>query len=213
MNLSVYHSKPGDEDAYLATDYNLLRNREVTFPEIASALGKILEKVPNENDCFWISHAWAESLIAGGTISKDNFPKNAPMIRHDAAWKKDSPDYRGIHLSWGAEPSLITEWTRGKKKNLQPREYQNLIAMDNAEALKRYLNTLENGKLAMIIINIDFSQNGVSGHVVLAVKINGMIIIIDNSMEPGPWIRQFEEFVSGYPGHSFLGYSYPEQIY
>ncbi|MSU54854.1 MAG: hypothetical protein EXS48_03435 [Candidatus Staskawiczbacteria bacterium] len=201
------------ENPNLDKYYTVLKSEKSKFKDLKEAISQILEKNSNKDDCFWISHAWAESLMQGKTISKNNFPSEGILVRSDALWKKGTSDYKGIHVSYGADESyLITDWTKGEKHDLQERTYNDLKQFSNVEELEKYIEKINNGQLIMILIDCE-RMNNEKGHVLLMTKINDIPIAIDNSMQPGAWIHSWKEFSEMYGAESFLVYNYPEKIY
>jgi hypothetical protein len=191
--------------------YAQLHDKKAQFTQIAKTLNSILERVGNEEDCFWISHAWAESLVTGKTVSKKNFPYGSMMeIRHDALWRKDQEGYKGAHVSLGAESYMITIRTQGQHGNLPAREYHNLTFIEDIDALQQFCEGLPNGSLGMVLLGYEGTRNG---HALLVCKINGNVVFIDNSVEPGPWIKNIDEFKK-YSGSTHCHiYLYPERIF
>lgn len=190
-------------------DYLVLKNPDSTFDQIAKSLFNILEKVGNSEDCFWISHAWAESLIRGKTVPRSSYSNiNNIDIRHDPEWQSDEPDYKGIHLSYGAESGLFTQFTKGIDSSLPERKYHHLEYMKSMTELHTFLSALENGRLVMVLIN----QSSKKEHALLVTKINRQLVIIDNSMEPGAWIKNWATFSDHFKNASSYVYTYPEKI-
>lgn len=194
------------QDRLLQDGLAVLHDPRAGAQEIASALSHMLEPCANVEDCMWISHAWAESLLAGRTIARENFTSVAIRVRHDALWKSGEEDYKGAHLSVGAEAYQVTEATKGRLQNLPPREYKKLVEVKDRTALRALLDSMENLGLVMIILSGD-------QHALLATKVNEHIFIIDNSAQPGAWIQSWEEFLEEYDDSSCFVYLYPEKIH
>ncbi len=193
-------------DRILREGLAVLNDSRADVRQIAGALSRMLEPCANVEDCLWISHAWAESLLAGRTIARENFGSLPVRIRHDALWRSDSEDYKGAHLSVGIESYRVTEATRGKSQNIPAREYKKLVEVRDQAELRKLLDGLENLGLAMLILSGD-------QHAVLATKINGSLLIIDNSVEPGAWVKSWKEFSEEYGDLSYYVYLYPEKIH
>lgn len=199
------------ENRNLELLYSQLHDKKAQFKQIAKILDAILERVGNNEDCFWISHAWAESLLKGQTVSKKNFPYGAMMeVRHDAAWREGQDDYKGAHLSQGAESYVITRRTQGEQGDLPAREYHNLIFLEDTAAMQQFFEGLPNGSLVMVLLGYENNKNG---HALLASKLNENIVFIDNSVEPGPWVKSMEEFKKYSSSTHCYVYLYPERIY
>ncbi len=193
-----------------APGFKVFRDPSAPAADIAQALEGTLERIGNVGDCFWVSHAWAESLIQGRTVEKRHFPENGVEIRRDALWKKDQPGYKGTHVSHGAESYLITNQTKGRDGALREREYQRLGTVDTAEELTTFLDTLPNGRLVMVLTS---QRHGEEGHAVLATRLNGTVFVIDNAFEPGAWIRSKQEYVRQHGDRQYAIYLYPEKIH
>lgn len=197
-----------DIETDMERQFAILHKKEAGFTELARALFTILEKSSNEEDCFWISHAWAESLIHGVTRSKNLFPSLPVQIRFEGAWR---PDSRGVHVSFGATAYEVTEGTKGREKKFAPREYKDLIEVNTVGDLFQFLINLPDGGLAMILMG-EHSSRG--RHAVLATRLNGHVIIINSSSEPGAWIESWQEFAAEEKDtRGYNIYRYPEKIH
>jgi hypothetical protein len=156
-----------------------------TWAEKKKALSKLLfTDSGNEDDCLVMSLLFASRLISGEHILKTSFPQGMALLSNneELVWTDDFEKYRHSHPLFRS--SMETDLPVAITKQTGPISLtKTYLPFEPTQKLGR------DGSLILLL------NSGPDSHAVTLLKLGEDIFCLDSSMEPGAWIKTYQEYL------------------